>query len=292
MEQRQGGQLMNILDAFRGPDGAALVGGIARSAGIDGNQAVKAIESLLPALAYGFERNTLSRGGLADLLKALGDGHHEGYISDPTQIGNPAMVADGNKILGYVIGPEGAVDRAVSQAAYDSGISGSILRSVLPTLAALVMGWLFKGGKGALGDVLSKIPRVDPGGFGSGEGQSANAGGGLPAPVPGGSGNGGGFGGTAGGSGNPGGGPLSMPDLNRMNPQRDRGDNPYGDLGDVLQRGGGGSGPLGQIVRNIFGGMLGFGNKGGIVSWIIRFIIMRWGWQILSLIVRRVLTGR
>ena len=82
-----------------------------------------------------------------------------------------------------------------------------------------------------------------------------------------------------------------MPDLNRMG-TRNRGDNPYGDLGDVLQRGGSGSGPLGQIIRNVFGGMLGFGNKGGIISWIIRFIVMRWGWKILSFFVRRLFMGR
>lgn len=133
----------------------------------------------------------------------------------------------------------------------------------MPSLAALVMGWLFRGGRGALGDVLSKVPKVAP----------AGGGGGLSLPRAG------------------AGGPLSIPDLDRINLPSGGGggNNPYGDLGDVLRRGGGGAGAggLGTIIRNILGGLLGFGTKGGMISWIIRFVVLRWGWSILKFVLRR-----
>ena len=66
---------------------------------------------------------------------------------------------------------------------------------------------------------------------------------------------------------------------------------PYGDLSDILRRGGGGSGSLASIIRNIFGGMLGFGSK-GVVGWIIRLILIRYGWRIFAWVVRRVFLGR
>jgi len=265
---------MQITDAFRGPQGAELIGAIARSAGIDGQQAVAAIQSLMPALLYGFERNTLSRGGLADLLKALGSGHHAAYL-DPQAIGSPAMIDDGNRILSHVVGSETRIDGVIARAASDSGLSATVLRTILPSLAALVMGWLFANGKGALGDVLNRVPRVDPGAGGS-------AGGILRGP---------GSPSSGAGSSRAGGGPLSIPDLDQINLPGGRGDNPYGDLGDVLKRQGG-SGGLAEVIRNILGGLLGFGNKGGIVSWIIRFIVLRWGWTIVKFLFRRLFIGR
>ncbi len=263
---------MNIADAFRGPQGEQLLGALARANDIDGRQAVAAVESLLPAVLYGLERNTLSRGGLADLLKALGSGHHVNYL-DPNQIGSSPMVEDGNKILSHIIGSESRIDGVVARAAADSGLSGTVLRTVLPTLAALVLGWLFNSGKGALGDVLNRLPRVNEG-----------AGGGM-LPLP----------GSPGGSSLPrsgSGGPLTIPDIKDINLPSGRGDNPYGDLGDVLRRQGGGSGGLAQVIRNILGGLLGFGNNGGIISWVIRFIVMRWGWTFLKFVLRRLFVGR
>lgn len=71
-------------------------------------------------------------------------------------------------------------------------------------------------------------------------------------------------------------------------------DNPYGDLSDILRRGGrlpsgeqaGGRG-LGSIVRDTIGSALGFGKK-GIVGWIIQLLLLRWGWGFL----KRILFGR
>ena len=72
------------------------------------------------------------------------------------------------------------------------------------------------------------------------------------------------------------------------------GDNPYGDLSDILRRGSRlpdgaapGGGGLWSIVRSVLGSALGFGNR-GILGWLIRLVVMRWGWTIL----RRILTGR
>ena len=250
---------------------SAVIKNLATAFGVDPQRATPAIEIMMQALTDRIERNTLSRGGLADLLKALGSGHHVNYL-DPNQIGSSPMVEDGNKILSHIIGSESRIDGVVAHAAADSGLSGTVLRTVLPTLAALVLGWLFNSGKGALGAVLNRLPRVNEGGGGM-----------LPLP------------GSPGGSSLPrsaSGGPLTIPDIKDINLPSGRGDNPYGDLGDVLRRQGDGSGGLAQVIRNILGGLLGFGNNGGIISWVIRFIVMRWGWTFLKFVLRRLFVGR
>jgi hypothetical protein len=58
-----------------------------------------------------------------------------------------------------------------------------------------------------------------------------------------------------------------------------------------LRRGGGGTGSLASVIRNIIGSLLGFGSK-GVVGWIVRLILIRYGWRILAWVVRRVFLGR
>jgi hypothetical protein len=46
-------------------------------------------------------------------------------------------------------------------------------------------------------------------------------------------------------------------------------------------------GGLWSVVRRVIGSALGFGNR-GILGWLVRLIVMRWGWRLLQ----RVLLGR
>lgn len=108
-------------------------------------------------------------------------------------------------------------------------------------------------------------------------------------PIPGGSGERAGYplpqGGGA-GSGMPqGGNPLPLP-------MPGGGNNPYGDLSDIIRRGGGpDSGGLGSIVRNVLGGLLGFSGR-GIMGWIVRLLLVRFGWGLLKRMLGKMLTGR
>lgn len=144
---------------------------------------------------------------------------------------------------------------------------------------------------GGLGDILSKIP-----------GFPGNQQTGSPMPIPGrtaqaphpqqfpqqptgdtGFGGGGGFGGGA---------PLPIPG-DRIPGVNAPNDSPFGNLPDVLRRGGPSvdGRPLGEVVRGQVGSTLGFPST-GIIGWIIRLIVLRWGWGLVSGIVRRLLTGR
>lgn len=59
--------------------------------------------------------------------------------------------------------------------------------------------------------------------------------------------------------------------------------NPFDDLSDVIRRRGRTStgASAGSVVRDILGQVLGF-QKGGVISWIISFVVVRFGWRILK----------
>ncbi len=387
---------MQVLDIIRNAQGGQAVDHLARTFNIAPEDADAVIEAVLPRLSSALERNTLSRGGLADLVQALGQGHHAQYLDDPRAIADPSTIADGNAILGHILGDRDKSRAVAVEAARFSGVSEGLIKMLLPILATWLMGALSKGVGGGLGDILGRM-----GGAGGGRPQSDNAGGmpmpqgggrsqgdsgggygmprlpempgggqGIPMPDMGGEQSGGQSGGwpqqsdegqrsnrrfqwpggntqpSGGGwpQGDTGGAGLPMPDLRGGSGQNDggvglpmpdmgggsgwpqqggsggrtgggsplplpgdqmpnfpgRGDNPYGDLSDILRRGGqiqlpGGGGAGGSvlwsIVRNVIGSALGF-KGGGIMSWLFRMIVMRFGWGLLKTILGRGFLGR
>jgi hypothetical protein len=50
-------------------------------------------------------------------------------------------------------------------------------------------------------------------------------------------------------------------------------------------------GTLWSIVRSVLGSVLGFESK-GFLGWLVRLIVLRWGWGLLKRILTRALTGR
>lgn len=295
---------MNLIDIVRQAQGGQAIANMARAFNLSPEQADAAVKALVPELARGIERNTLSRGGIADLVEAMGSGRAARTMQNPAMFGNAAVVEDGNGILKHILGPDKDTSRAAAQrASLSSGLGEGLLKMLLPYIAQLLMGALTNKTAGGLGDILSKIPGL-PGSTGSG----------LPfpqpsapaprrsAPAPGGDNP---FGNTpfdgnrTGSAPSQGGGfenqsPLPLP----TGLPSDSGSNPYGDLSDIIRggRSAGGAvpsgGSLGGIIRDMLGGALGFPGRGGVMSWIFRAVVLRYGWSIVRAIFGGLLGGR
>jgi hypothetical protein len=115
----------------------------------------------------GVRRETQSSSDLSSLLAALAGGDHARYLDGQ----DDGAVDDGNAILGHIFGSKEVSRGVAAHAAASTGIGASILKRMLPVIAAMVMGYLAKrmgGGAtgGGLGGILGQI-------FGSG---TANAG--------------------------------------------------------------------------------------------------------------------
>ncbi len=129
--------------------------------GLNEEQTLEALDALIPAFSTGLRRNTSSPQGAAGLIQALATGRHGHYVDDPVNAMSSYGVSEGNAILGHLFGNKDVSRAVAGHAAASSGISSSILKSMLPVIASMVMGSLFKGAKnsargGGLGGALGQ----------------------------------------------------------------------------------------------------------------------------------------
>lgn len=317
---------MQLLDEVRQAQDGKVIENMARSFNITPAQAEAAIAAVLPEFSRAVERNTLNRGGLADLIGALGSGRHQAALENPNLFQSAELRQDGNAILGHVLGGKDQSRAVASRASLSTGLGSSLIQMMLPYIIQMLMGGLAGKAQGGLGDILSKIPGMPgapPSGGSQGGGrmqmprmpQQQDETTSVPmeqtrwptqtqsTPVPDSGGFGGGFGG---------GSPLPLPgevprggygrSQGAPHPQTQGGDNPFGDLSDIIRGGKGipggaggaaiGGGMLWGIIRSVLGGALGFSGKGGVMSWLFRMIVMRYGWGLIKTILMKVLLRR
>jgi hypothetical protein len=240
---------MSYLDEIlQSAQGGQLVANLAQRFGLSEEQMDSAIRALAPALEVG-----LSNAAEQPLLfeRLLGDIASPGRLAafdEPGAAHDADSVAQSRRLLDDLFGSPAAAGQVVQVAARESGLRPDILSQLLPVLASVLIGGLFKnmnnsglGGvlgqlvnSGALGSILEQMlgggraPQPEPapmptprgGGMGGPLGGilgsilgSLLGGGRRPAPGPYGGPMGGPMGGPAGG-GYSRGGPLDL-DLNR-----------------------------------------------------------------------------
>ncbi|EKF20664.1 DUF937 domain-containing protein [Nitratireductor pacificus] len=146
---------------------------LARQFGLSQKQTQEAMEALLPAFSQGLKRNASDPYGTGNFLGALASGQHADYFENAAKAFSPEGMAEGNGILGHLFGSK-EVSRAVADhAAQATGIGQDVLKQMLPVLASMIMGGLFKqstgqmqaaqqaqaGGGGVLGDLMEQMMR-------------------------------------------------------------------------------------------------------------------------------------
>ena len=154
--------------------------------GLTEEQTLEAMAAVIPAFSEGFKRQTSTPESATRFIEALASGRHGRYAENPGYALDDDGMQEGNAILGHLFGNK-QVSRAVAkQAAADTGISDSMFKSLLPAMASMAMGSIFKGATssnitpteasnaGGLGDLLGDVL----GGGGSGP-SAGNSGGGI-----------------------------------------------------------------------------------------------------------------
>lgn len=135
---------MNLLETLLAAQGGGAVRQLAGRFGLDENQAAAAVQALLPALAGGLAHRAQEPAGLESLLGALAGGRHEQYLDNPSTIEQDDTINDGNAILGHILGSKDVSRNVASQASQQTGLDNTLLKQMLPIVAAMAMGALSK----------------------------------------------------------------------------------------------------------------------------------------------------
>ncbi len=133
-----------LMETILGAAGGGVLQKVAGQFGLDESQAASAIGALLPALTGGVQRNVAQEGGLESLLGALTGGNHSQYLDDPSTLGTEETTADGNGILGHLLGSKDVSRQVAAQAAEQTGLGTDLMKQMLPVVASLAMGALAK----------------------------------------------------------------------------------------------------------------------------------------------------
>ena len=121
---------------------------LARQFNLSQQQAQLAVEALLPAFSQGLKRTTSDPYGLGGFLNALANGQYGRYFDNAGQAFTQQGVEQGNDVLGQLFGSKDLSRAVAAQAAQATGIGQQVLQQMLPVIASMVMGGLFKQSTG------------------------------------------------------------------------------------------------------------------------------------------------
>ena len=123
---------------------------LARQFNLTQQQTQAAVEALLPAFSQGLKRNASDPYGVGAFMSAMATGSHAKYFEDAQKAFAPQGVAEGNGILGHLFGSKDLSRAVADQAAQATGIGQDILKQMLPVIASMIMGGLFKQSTGQM----------------------------------------------------------------------------------------------------------------------------------------------
>lgn len=292
---------MTIAASLESPDGQRLIDKVAQTFNVDDDKADKAVHALADELQARIQRSMLNRGGVADVAALVTNPAAGTPLSNPSTLASPEAVESGNHILDVLIGNKHVSRKIAARTASRSSIDTGTVEKMLPAVASLLIAELQRQSQPALQKVVSSVPgfvgaggsplpmpgeRLPPAGssndWTSGNGpapRSSPAGPidpGQPLPIPG----------------------DNIPGLGRKSrrqyPEPDD-DDPYQRLPDIIRRGGEqvpgqGGGSLEDIIRSIFGKVL--GSNRGVIGTMIQLFLIRWLASLARRILSRVFTGR
>lgn len=140
---------MGILDMLKQSGGIETM---ARELGVNESVAQAGAAALLPSILGGFKKTTQAQPGglegLGGLLGQLGGGG----LLDSVLAPQPTPVNQGNEILGQIFGSKEVSRTVAAGAEQQTGISGDLLKKMLPIVAMMVAGYMAKQGSSDSGN--------------------------------------------------------------------------------------------------------------------------------------------
>jgi hypothetical protein len=142
--------MLPLFDMLANAQNGNAIDQMARQFGLSQQQAQEAMAALMPAFSQGLKRNAADPYGLGNFLSALASGQHAKYFENAAAAFTPQGMQEGNGILGHLFGSKELSRAVAAQAAQATGIAQQTLQQMLPVLASMIMGGLFKQSTGQM----------------------------------------------------------------------------------------------------------------------------------------------
>ncbi len=152
---------MNLFDIMQSAQNGQAMQNLARQYGLSQQQTQAALDALLPAFSMGLQRQTQDPYAFGSLAQMMTASPYARFFEAPGSAIPTGAQAAGNDVLSQLFGsPE--VSRAVAaQAAATSGVSQAIIKQMLPIIASMIMGGLFKSSSNTgLGGMLGQFAEM------------------------------------------------------------------------------------------------------------------------------------
>jgi hypothetical protein len=152
---------MNLFEMMQSAQNGQAMQNLARQYGLSMQQTQAALDALLPAFSMGLQRQTQNPyafGNLAQMMTATPFGQM--YDSDGDGIPDRAMPL-GQNVMSQLFGSKEVTNAIAAQAAATSGVGQAILKQMLPVIASILMGGLFKSvNNQGLGGILGQFAEM------------------------------------------------------------------------------------------------------------------------------------
>lgn len=155
---------MNLSELLNSPAVASIVTNVSSQFGLDQKQASSAINTVLPVILNGLNKNASTPQGAESLNNALESKHNGSLLDNLGSIlggDQSALLQDGGGILGHVFGSQ--LSGVTTETAQKTGIAPDKMGGIFAMLAPVVMAYLGKQkatnqtSVGGLGDLLGGL---------------------------------------------------------------------------------------------------------------------------------------
>ncbi|MBL8588753.1 MAG: DUF937 domain-containing protein [Methylobacteriaceae bacterium] len=165
--------MFNLDDILRQAQGGGAIDNLARQFGLSPEQAQSAVEAMMPAFQMGLQRQAQSAQSMGDLFGRIAGGRY-GQAYDDADAAR-GSVGDGNDALSMLFGSKETSRAVAAQASAMSGVSASIIKAMLPVVASMLLGGMFKNvNNQGLGGLFGQLAEAFTGGA-----RGGSSGGGL-----------------------------------------------------------------------------------------------------------------
>lgn len=167
--------MFNLNDILQAAQGGQGISNLAQQFGISPDQAQSALNSMLPSLSQGLQGKMADPNALGSIIGSITHPANQAAFNDPNA--TAAGASPGGDLLGNLFGASG-VSQIAQEASKATGIPPAVLASMLPVVASMAMGGMFKSMQNqGMGGMLGQLTNVagSAGGLGSVLGQVMNA---------------------------------------------------------------------------------------------------------------------